>query len=95
MDRSGEDEAVGNGAQSADTRTAGGDDVARVLQSMKWGLVPSFTKKGEKPDHYRMVRMGVCMYMCIYAYVYVYVCGYVRMCVCMPYVYVSNVCMYV
>lgn len=21
----------------------------------RWGLVPSFTKKGEKPDHYRMV----------------------------------------
>ncbi|XP_060180344.1 uncharacterized protein LOC132610101 isoform X2 [Lycium barbarum] len=25
-----------------------------VLHCMKWGLVPSFTKKTEKPDHYRM-----------------------------------------
>ncbi|RZC00199.1 hypothetical protein D0Y65_022525 [Glycine soja] len=25
-----------------------------VLQCMKWGLIPSFTKKTEKPDHYRM-----------------------------------------
>lgn len=22
---------------------------------MKWGLIPSFTKKTEKPDHYKMV----------------------------------------
>lgn len=29
-----------------------GDGV--VLQSMKWGLIPSFTKKTEKPDHYKM-----------------------------------------
>ena len=27
-----------------------------ILHCMKWGLVPSFTKKTEKPDHYRMVR---------------------------------------
>lgn len=26
-----------------------------VLHCMKWGLIPSFTKKTEKPDHYRMV----------------------------------------
>ncbi|KAI4356310.1 hypothetical protein L6164_000342 [Bauhinia variegata] len=25
-----------------------------VLHCMKWGLIPSFTKKNEKPDHYRM-----------------------------------------
>lgn len=25
-----------------------------VLQCMKWGLIPSFTKKTEKPDHYKM-----------------------------------------
>ncbi|XP_020246882.1 putative peptidase YMR114C [Asparagus officinalis] len=25
-----------------------------VVHCMKWGLVPSFTKKMEKPDHYRM-----------------------------------------
>ena len=65
-DHSGEGEAPGeNGAPSADTRGAGGDDVARVVQSMKWGLVPSFTKKGEKPDHFRMVRIWVCISVCI------------------------------
>lgn len=32
---------------------SGGDGV--VLQCMKWGLIPSFTKKTEKPDHYKMV----------------------------------------
>jgi len=26
-----------------------------VLHCMKWGLIPSFTKKTEKPDHYKMV----------------------------------------
>ncbi|WIA21091.1 hypothetical protein OEZ85_005411 [Tetradesmus obliquus] len=26
----------------------------RMLQTMKWGLVPSFTKPGETPDHFRM-----------------------------------------
>ncbi|XP_019178582.1 PREDICTED: uncharacterized protein LOC109173745 [Ipomoea nil] len=25
-----------------------------VIHSMKWGLIPSFTKKNEKPDHYKM-----------------------------------------
>lgn len=25
-----------------------------VLECMKWGLLPNFTKKSEKPDHYRM-----------------------------------------
>jgi len=25
-----------------------------VLQCMRWGLIPSFTKKNEKPDHYKM-----------------------------------------
>ncbi|KAF8006808.1 hypothetical protein BT93_K0962 [Corymbia citriodora subsp. variegata] len=29
-----------------------GDDC--VLHCMKWGLIPSFTKKNEKPDHYKM-----------------------------------------
>ncbi|XP_048139172.1 abasic site processing protein HMCES isoform X2 [Rhodamnia argentea] len=29
-----------------------GDDY--VLHCMKWGLIPSFTKKNEKPDHYKM-----------------------------------------
>lgn len=26
-----------------------------VLHCMKWGLIPSFTKKNEKPDFYKMV----------------------------------------
>lgn len=30
------------------------NDEGAVLHCMKWGLVPSFTKKTEKPDHYRM-----------------------------------------
>ncbi|RVW88733.1 hypothetical protein CK203_043766 [Vitis vinifera] len=25
-----------------------------IVHCMKWGLVPSFTKKSEKPDHYKM-----------------------------------------
>ena len=29
-----------------------------IAKGLRWGLVPSFTKKGEKPDHYRMVRIG-------------------------------------
>ncbi|KAI3924007.1 hypothetical protein MKW92_027478 [Papaver armeniacum] len=32
----------------------GGDGPETVLHCMKWGLIPSFTKKTEKPDHYRM-----------------------------------------
>ena len=27
-----------------------------VLHCMKWGLIPSFSKKTEKPDHYKMVK---------------------------------------
>lgn len=37
---------------------SGGDgekEVEPVVHCMKWGLVPSFSKKTEKPDHYRMV----------------------------------------
>lgn len=30
------------------------NDEGVVLHCMKWGLVPSFTKKTEKPDHYKM-----------------------------------------
>lgn len=30
------------------------NDEGDVLHCMKWGLVPSFTKKTEKPDHYKM-----------------------------------------
>ncbi|CAN0479941.1 unnamed protein product, partial [Ectocarpus sp. 12 AP-2014] len=32
-------------------RTTGGGS---ALRSMRWGLVPSFTKKGDKPDFFRM-----------------------------------------
>lgn len=32
-----------------------GEEVEPVVHCMKWGLVPSFTKKNEKPDHYKMV----------------------------------------
>ena len=31
------------------------DNKCLVVHYMKWGLVPSFTKKSEKPDHFRMV----------------------------------------
>lgn len=31
------------------------NDDGAVVHCMKWGLVPSFTKKTEKPDHYKMV----------------------------------------
>uniref|UniRef100_A0A2N9H4Q1 Embryonic stem cell-specific 5-hydroxymethylcytosine-binding protein n=1 Tax=Fagus sylvatica TaxID=28930 RepID=A0A2N9H4Q1_FAGSY len=30
------------------------DADAVVLHCMKWGLIPTFTKKAEKPDHYKM-----------------------------------------
>ncbi|KAK7339065.1 hypothetical protein VNO77_19708 [Canavalia gladiata] len=30
------------------------DSEGYVLHCMKWGLIPSFTKKTEKPDHYKM-----------------------------------------
>ncbi|CAL4918449.1 unnamed protein product [Urochloa decumbens] len=32
----------------------GGGGAEPVIQCMKWGLVPSFTGKTEKPDHFRM-----------------------------------------
>uniref|UniRef100_A0A0E0PXT9 Embryonic stem cell-specific 5-hydroxymethylcytosine-binding protein n=1 Tax=Oryza rufipogon TaxID=4529 RepID=A0A0E0PXT9_ORYRU len=31
------------------------DGEVSVIQCMKWGLVPSFTGKNEKPDHFRML----------------------------------------
>lgn len=37
-------------------RESGGDEgYTAAVHCMKWGLIPSFTKKDEKPDHYRMV----------------------------------------
>ncbi|KAK9747840.1 hypothetical protein RND81_02G018100 [Saponaria officinalis] len=36
-------------------RESGGDEgYTAAVHCMKWGLIPSFTKKDEKPDHYRM-----------------------------------------
>ncbi|GMH02455.1 hypothetical protein Nepgr_004294 [Nepenthes gracilis] len=35
-------------------REDGIDGYGVAVHSMKWGLVPSFSKKDEKPDHYRM-----------------------------------------
>ncbi|KAL9239637.1 hypothetical protein vseg_013940 [Gypsophila vaccaria] len=36
-------------------RGNGGDEgYTATVHCMKWGLIPSFTKKDEKPDHYRM-----------------------------------------
>lgn len=35
-------------------RDTGANDEGAVVQCMKWGLIPSFTKKTEKPDYYRM-----------------------------------------
>lgn len=31
-------------------------DDGAVIDCMKWGLIPSFTKKNEKADHYKMVK---------------------------------------
>ncbi|OAP09160.1 hypothetical protein AXX17_AT2G22320 [Arabidopsis thaliana] len=36
-----------------DNEVVGGDGV--VVHCMKWGLVPSFTKKNDKPDFFKMV----------------------------------------
>ncbi|KAL2488239.1 hypothetical protein Fot_41531 [Forsythia ovata] len=35
-------------------REDGGDCGGAVVHCMKWGLIPSFTKKAEKPDHFKM-----------------------------------------
>ncbi|CAK9140871.1 unnamed protein product [Ilex paraguariensis] len=35
-------------------RDDGSDGQGAVLHCMKWGLIPSFTKKTDKPDHYKM-----------------------------------------
>ena len=47
-----DDAASGAGA-------SGGDGYA--IHCMKWGLIPGFTKKSEKPDFYKMV----CIYVCV------------------------------
>ncbi|XP_020107071.1 uncharacterized protein LOC109723198 isoform X2 [Ananas comosus] len=35
-------------------KAAVGEEAAPAIHCMKWGLVPSFTKKTDKPDHYKM-----------------------------------------
>ena len=40
---------------SAAAAAAASESDAVVVHCMKWGLIPSFTKKSDKPDHYKMV----------------------------------------
>lgn len=42
------------------------DGEVSVIQCMKWGLVPSFTGKKEKPDHFRMVWTGCSFYTILF-----------------------------
>ncbi|KAJ3671941.1 hypothetical protein LUZ60_008020 [Juncus effusus] len=42
----------GNNRENGDEE--GDDSVGPVIQCMKWGLIPSFTKKNEKADHFKM-----------------------------------------
>ncbi|EHA8587373.1 hypothetical protein COCNU_scaffold001996G000010 [Cocos nucifera] len=39
---------------------------APVIHCMKWGLVPSFTKKTEKPDHFKMVSDCLTLSLCCF-----------------------------
>lgn len=39
-------------------RDDGSDGEGVVLHCMKWGLIPSFTKKTEKADFYKMVMLS-------------------------------------
>lgn len=36
---------------------ASAESDGHVVHCMKWGLIPSFTKKTDKPDHYKMVNL--------------------------------------
>lgn len=37
-----------------------------VLQCMKWGLIPSFTEKSEKPNYFKMVIFSLlCLGICL------------------------------
>lgn len=54
-EREGEGEGEGVGErEGGGERDRGEGERERVVQCMKWGLVPSFTKKSEKPDYFRM-----------------------------------------
>lgn len=44
-----------------------GDNREPVVHCMRWGLVPSFTKKSEKPDFYRMVSFSQSSMTCAHA----------------------------
>lgn len=45
----------GSSSSSSASAAASSESDAVVVHCMKWGLVPSFTKKSDKPDHYKMV----------------------------------------
>lgn len=38
-------------------RDEAAESEGHVIHCMKWGLIPSFTKKTDKPDHYKMVNL--------------------------------------
>ena len=42
-------------SSSSSASAAASESDAVVVHCMKWGLIPSFTKKSDKPDHYKMV----------------------------------------
>ena len=42
-------------SSAASAAAAASESDAVVVHCMKWGLIPSFTKKSDKPDHYKMV----------------------------------------
>lgn len=55
MDRYRPSYNVSPGANLPVVRRGGGTEGEEaIVHCMKWGLVPSFTKKSEKPDHYKM-----------------------------------------
>lgn len=50
---------TGSAAEHVDMLTVQGDSRSLCIHRgtlCSWGLVPSWTKKGTKPDHFRMVR---------------------------------------
>lgn len=62
-------------------KKAGGEEgegeSSPVLLCMKWGLVPSFTKKTDKPDHYRMVRCSrhsLCFFFSLHSLLVPFLC---------------------
>ena len=45
----------GSSSSASAAAAAASESDAVVVHCMKWGLIPSFTKKSDKPDHYKMV----------------------------------------